>query len=61
MIGDYKIVDFDNYCPTCIHKDDPEIDHNPKYKDGKETPCYYCMSEPARIDSRKPAKYEEKN
>lgn len=50
MEGDYKIVEFEKYCPTCKYY---ELDEN-------EDPCYECLAEPANIDSHKPIKYEEK-
>lgn len=51
MIGDLKIVDFDKYCGTCLHRaEDPDVE---------ESPCDICLSIPAREDSRRPEKYEE--
>lgn len=44
------IVSFDMYCPSCKNVDVP---------DTKE-PCNTCLSIPARQDSRKPEKWEEK-
>lgn len=49
MIGDYKIVWYDRYCPTCKHKDLCET----------EDPCNECLTECAVIDSHKPIKYEK--
>lgn len=46
-----KIVDYDPWCDQC------------KYKDtlGTEEPCNECLSTPARMGSRKPVKFEEKD
>lgn len=43
-----KIVDFSK-CNTCKHKDLADT----------EDPCYECLSEPARENSRTPIKYEK--
>lgn len=49
--NDYmKEVDFEKYCKTC---------KNNKLKE-EETPCYECLSIPARPYSHKPERYEEK-
>lgn len=45
-----KIVEFDKYCKTCVHKDVKE----------KDEPCYSCLDEPANLHSHKPVKYEAK-
>ena len=49
MEGDYKIVEFEKYCPTCA------------FSEGSATsePCNTCLGVSARIDSRKPEKYQE--
>ena len=49
MEGDYKIVEYDDWCFRCKHK---EIDEN-------EEPCEECLTIAARPDSRKPEKWEE--
>lgn len=46
-----KEVYFDVYCKSCANWSTDEDDE----------PCYSCLSEPAREDSHKPARYEEKN
>lgn len=49
-IGDYKIVDFEKYCPKCKY-----------YENGiEEEPCWTCVDTPGRIDSRMPEKFKEK-
>ena len=60
MIGDYKIVFFEQYCPTCRYKDDPEVVYD---DNGKviSTTCNDCLTIPARIDSHKPEKWDAKN
>ena len=45
-----KEVYFDKYCPTCEHRDVKEVDD----------PCAECLDEPARPESHKPVKYEER-
>ena len=45
-----KIVEFDKYCKTCIHKDKKDI----------EEPCCDCLDEAVNVNSHKPVKYEEK-
>lgn len=47
--SNYKEVDFLNYCKTCKNKDKKE----------NENPCDECLGTPAKIDSRKPERYEE--
>lgn len=47
-ISEQKIVDFDIYCPKCIH-----------YKKSEgEDPCSICLTNPTNQNSRKPIKYE---
>ena len=50
MIGDKKIVEYENWCPKC------------KYLIAEETeePCNECLMYPAAEDSHKPIKFEEK-
>lgn len=50
MIGDKKIVEFEKYCPECIHKD----------RSASSEPCNTCLGIPAREDSHKPEKFQEK-
>lgn len=45
-----KIVDFSEYCKTCVNKDKKET----------EEPCYDCLMEGENVNSHKPVKYEEK-
>lgn len=44
-----KIVDFERYCPKCLHKDLKEHDD----------PCDDCLNEPVNVDSKKPVNFEE--
>lgn len=44
-----KIVEFELYCSKCKHYDSSDADD----------PCDYCLSIPARENSRRPIKYEE--
>lgn len=44
----YKIVRFDEYCPTCKSKDVKETDE----------PCNACLEVEAREGTRVPEKYE---
>lgn len=46
-----KIVEFDKYCKKC---------YNEKTKENEE-PCYSCLHEPARQNSHKPARFQEKS
>lgn len=48
MVNEYKIVEYDIWCPQCKHKDCKETDE----------PCYSCMGEPVNLYSHKPVKYE---
>lgn len=50
MYDELKIVDFEQFCGTCKHKDE-----NP---DVEGSPCDICLSIPARESSHKPEKYE---
>lgn len=49
-VEDYKIVEFDKYCDTCVHKDVSEDDE----------PCFCCLLSPVNLNSIKPVNYEEK-
>lgn len=51
MDENMKDVDFDKYCKTC---------KNEKLKE-EEDPCYECLTEGARQDSHKPARWEAKH
>lgn len=44
-----KIVEFELYCSKCKHYSSSDADD----------PCDYCLSVPARENSRRPIKYEE--
>lgn len=44
-----KIVEFDKYCKTCLHKDKKET----------EDPCYECLMEGENVNSHKPVRWEE--
>lgn len=44
-----KIVEFELYCSKCKHYNSSDADD----------PCDYCLSVPARENSRRPIKYEE--
>lgn len=44
----YKLVDFEHYCGTCKHRDDPE----------SSDVCNDCLYEPARVETHKPVNYE---
>ena len=46
----YKEVYFNQYCKTCKHKDVKDTDE----------PCNECLSEPIKLYSHKPVKWEEK-
>lgn len=50
MVGDMKIVEFENWCPKCKHINVEET----------EEPCNECLTYPAAEDSHKPIKFEEK-
>ena len=45
-----KLVEFENYCKTCEHKDVEQ------HKD----PCHECLSEPTNLHSKKPVNYKKK-
>ena len=45
-----KEVYFNQYCPTCRHKD----------LDESQEPCCDCLEEPVNQDSHKPVRYEKK-
>lgn len=44
------MVEFDEYCKTCKHKD----------TDGFKDPCNECLENPVNTQSKKPVNYEEK-
>lgn len=44
-----KIIDFDQYCKTCKHRDLNEV----------KDPCNDCLDNPTNINSKKPIYYEE--
>lgn len=50
MVGDMKLVEFENWCPKCKHINVEET----------EEPCNECLTYPAAEDSHKPIKFEEK-
>lgn len=54
--NDYKIVEFENYCPRCVNQD--------KVNEDKELTvnefCHECLNTPARPNSHKPEKFEER-
>lgn len=49
-IENWKEVDFKTYCPKC------------KYKKLEETedPCNECLTEGARVNTKKPLRFKEK-
>lgn len=49
-MSNMKEVYYEQYCKTCEHSSKAE----------SEEPCNECLSEPARQNSHKPIKYEEK-
>lgn len=50
MIEKGKIVEFHKWCEKCKHYEKTEA----------EDPCFDCLSDPWRVGSHKPTKYEEK-
>lgn len=50
MEGDLKIVEYDDWCYRCKHRSVTE----------DEEPCRECLTIPARPDSHKPEKWEER-
>lgn len=48
----WKLVDFDKYCPRCIHWEEDESDPYQK--------CNDCLAEEARLNSHKPINFKEK-
>ena len=44
-----KIVEFDKWCPKCLHKDKKET----------EDPCYDCLMDGENVNSHKPVRWEE--
>lgn len=49
MQFDEKIVDYQTYCPNCVHAGVKETDD----------PCNECLTTPVNLYSHKPVKYEE--
>lgn len=43
-----KLVEYDKYCKTCIHKKKKE----------SEDPCWNCLCQPANVESHKPIHWE---
>lgn len=48
----WKHINFELWCPSCIHQDEEESD--PYLK------CHDCLEEGARINSQKPVNYKKK-
>lgn len=46
-----KLVDYDKYCPFCVHVKEPDEDNV----------CHFCLQEPARQYSHKPLNFEERS
>lgn len=46
----FKEVDFNKYCKTCVYSDTKE----------SEDPCDECLANPMNEDSHKPVMYKEK-
>lgn len=46
----FKEVYFDMYCKSCKYQE----------KEEDQSPCYECLEVPARENSHKPIKYEER-
>lgn len=46
----FKEVDFFKYCPSCQHRDTPDV----------EEPCNECLTNPSNINSHRPVNYKEK-
>lgn len=46
----WKEVDFHTYCPKCKYR----------CKSSTEDPCNECLTERARINTRKPLRFKEK-
>ena len=44
-----KIVEFDKYCETCVHRD---------VKDFLD-PCHECLNNPTNVNSKRPVCYKE--
>ena len=51
MESNLKEVYFGEYCRKCVYKDVAEADE----------PCFECLAEPGRVESHRPAKFEEKS
>lgn len=50
MEGDYKLVNYDQYCERCVHRNTED----------KDDPCDECLENPAMPDSHKPMHFKEK-
>jgi hypothetical protein len=50
MEENWKVVDFEKYCPLCEHEKDDENDD----------PCHDCLEIGARLYSHKPEYFKEK-
>lgn len=49
-MANYHIVDFEKYCKKCKHWTKSE----------SESPCWECLEEPSREDSKRPLYFEER-
>lgn len=52
-MDEFKFVEFDKYCATCVHKGEEESDPYKK--------CNDCLAIPAREYSHKPEYYKKKD
>lgn len=50
MDENYKIIEFENFCGRCIHRDDPE----------NSDACDECLSEPARYETHVPLNFKNR-
>lgn len=46
-----KIVEFEKWCPKCIHFDKPE----------NEEPCWECLTNATNEDSHRPINFKKAN
>ncbi len=44
----YKFVNFEDYCKTCVHCETPE----------DQDPCYDCLAEATNLYSHRPVRWE---
>lgn len=51
IVGETKEVDFHQYCRACEYYEKKE----------DEEPCYTCIGEAVRTNSRKPINFKEKD